>query len=496
MDEGPLAWILLAILVSAYTYKQFLVFTRDVPDEYLNEQSVIDSTRNENELAIHKSTKLDYSLGLRVGLGIRYEHYKLRNGNLYDTWELAMGHAKKDVSKLIAFGQKPITLSAINGKARQIRDLLLNLRSSLVIEEICISPELMFTDPDAFSVAIACFTMQITVHLNNSSCEIEPSDENLILVREIDGLVLKNKLAVVLNLTVSLAQSTETTFFENAYTFEKDRGIALKVSHRANHRATARTDFTQSNLVSAVASCIKSLPPQHEICTNDRIAIIQDNSSIEGIVNGLVKVLVAFVTGSELYLASDPEQGSVFRPTIISANTDVTKTMYRETTGIAKVLEYHRLYSLSCNRFSGLITKKPYPDLRLLFAHRSINTAQSPIDRGKIIASLAVHMVEEIGFFNAAGPILTSDFYDYRTFSQGVASQTRACGAVAQTNEIKLVDFDGKSGKVAVRGYNMGKAKTVLENVGETVVSPDEDGFYQLPVDARWGLDGCMYVMK
>ncbi|KAM9912111.1 hypothetical protein OXX69_002884 [Metschnikowia pulcherrima] len=496
MDEGPLAWILLAILVSAYTYKQFLVFTRDVPDEYLNEQSVIDSTRNESESAIHKSTKLDYSSGLRVGLGIRYGHYKLRNGNLYDIWELAIGHAKKDASKSIVFGQKPITLSAINGKASQIRDLLSNLRSSSVFEEICLSPELMFTDPDAFSVAVACFMMQITVHLNNTSCEIESSDKNLVLFEENGSLMLKNKSTVVLNLTMSLDNSTETTLFENAYTFDKDRGIALRVSHRANSRATARTDFTQSNLVSAVASCIKSLPPQHEICSNDRIAIIQDNSSIEGFVNGLVKVLVAFVTGSQLSLASNLEQGSAFCPTIISANTDVIESMYRKPTGLAKVLEYHRRYSLSCNRFSGLITEKPYPDLRLLFAHSSINTAQSPIDRGKIIASLAVHMVEEIGYFNAAGPILTSDFYDYRTFSQGVASQTRACGAVAQTNEIKLVDFDGKSGKVAVRGYNMGKAKTVLENVGETVVSPDQDGFYQLSVDARWGSDGCMYVMK
>lgn len=497
MDDGPFAWILLGLLVVAFLYRQYLVHTRDVPEEYLNEQSVIDSTRNPNELAIHKSTKLDYSQGLRVGLGIRYSLYKLRNGNLYDIWELAMGHVKKDPTTSIFLQGKQVKLSQLNIQASQIRKVLAEKKTECPFDEIRIPVELLFTDQNALAVAIACFTSQITVHINDGSYNNSLSIRGPEVVKKDGDLVISWKSQILINATQTFDKNATSTIFENEYTFEKDRGIALRVSHRANHKAIACTDFTQSNLVSAVASCIKHLPPQHQITPNDRLAVILDTSSIEGIVNNLVKVFVSLVTGAELHLETRIDACVAINPTIILTSTETVKTLDKSAIGLDKLLKFHRLYSLSCNRFSTFIINKPYPELRLIIAHRSINTAKESPEWKQINASFACHVVEEIGYFNVAGPLLVSDFYDFRKFSSNISVQTRTHGAVAQANEVKLVDFDGKlPGKIAVRGYNIGKAKTVMEKVGETQIFPDNEGFYQLPVLARWGLDGCMYVMK
>ncbi|GEQ68476.1 hypothetical protein JCM33374_g2144 [Metschnikowia sp. JCM 33374] len=497
MEDGPVAWTLLAILISAFLYKRFLVFTRDVPEEYLNEQSIIDSTRNQDESAIHKSTKLDYSSGLRVGLGIRYAHYKLRNGNLYDIWEIAMGHVKKNQSKSIFFDHIPVKLSLLNGLASQFQSIILELSKSEVIDEICIHTNLLFTDPEVLAVIIACFTFQITVHIHDGSHKTSAESSSVHLKKHLGDIFLIRGTKNLVNLKTKVDKNQEKTDFENEYTFEKDRGIAVRISHQVNHRAVVCTDFTQSNLVSSVASCIKHLPPQHQMTSSDRMLLVQDKSSIEGVANTLVKILVTLVTGTELYISSNLATGIEHRPTIISAENEVVQKLAKEPKGIDKLLQLHRLYSLSCNRFSALIFNKPYPDLRLVIAHRSITSAQESPDWRKIRASLVTQVVEEIGYFNVAGPLIVSDLFDYRKFASGVSSQTLTHGAVAQSNEIKLVEFDGKnSGKLSVRGYNIGKAKTIMENVGETLILPDTEGFYQLPVRARWGSDGCIYVMK
>ncbi|OBA19767.1 hypothetical protein METBIDRAFT_44454 [Metschnikowia bicuspidata var. bicuspidata NRRL YB-4993] len=496
MENGLLNWVLLALLVTALLYRQFLVFTRDVPDEYLNEQSVIESIRKPNELAVHKSTKLDYSQGLRVGLGIRYSSYKLRNGNLYDIWELAMGHAKKDPTKSVFFDQKPVQIARLNSLASQVRKLLSELASEEDIDEVCIHKNLVFSDPEAFTVLLACFTSQTTVHIYDESCLDDQNGNTLDVQREEGDLVIYRGSRLVLNMTRTIDTDITNMSFVNEYSSEKDRGIALKVSCRANHMAMTSTNFVQTNLVSAVASCIKHFPPQHHISSDDRMAVLNNTASMEGLVNGLVKVLVSFVTGAELHLASSLDTCVALKPTIILAPTDVVSTMYKKPAGLDRLLKPHRLYSLACNRFSGLIQNKPHPDLRLVIAHRSIGSTSVSPDWRQISASLAAHVVEESGYFHAAGPILVSDFFDFRSFSRELSAQTRTHGAVAQSNELKLVNFDGVSGKIAARGYNFGKAKTVMDKVGETIVTPDEDGFYQLPVQGRWGLDGCMYVMR
>lgn len=481
--------VVCVLLVAAFLYKQYLVFTRDAPPEYLNEQSVVEPTRNEHELAIHKSTKLDYSSGLRVGLAIRYNHYKLRNGNLRDVWELLMAAVRRNPRMCISSDDASVNVALLNSQAHQLIKVLDTLLPALVAV-----PFALLSDLHAWAVVIACFLSQTTVHFYDS---IPDSIDSNAATLEREGVLLvlrKGNDAVPLS---DIDLTRKLLDFDNVYHHTLDRGIAVRLTTRANHKASVTVDFTQGNLVASLASCIKHLPPGHQLSPADKMVIVQDFSLPDGFMNGLVKMLACFVTGTEVHLASPTADFMRWLPTVLSAPADTVKRMDRPPRGILDTLcKQHRLFSLHQARFSTLgLWAKPYPALRLVYAHRLLNSGEYTNWNG-LRASLFVHVIEEVGYFNACGPLLTTDFYEFRNFPKQVTSTVGAFGAVCQANEIKLLDFDGTEGTLAARGYNMGKARTVMANVGENVVRPDADGFYLLLARARWGADGCLYVVK
>lgn len=80
--------VILISLAVIYIVLKLLNYCKTVPDLYLQQQSYPDPTRLPNESPIYHSTKSP--TGLRLGLDIRYDHYKLRRGNCNDIWEIAM----------------------------------------------------------------------------------------------------------------------------------------------------------------------------------------------------------------------------------------------------------------------------------------------------------------------------------------------------------------------------------------------------------------------
>lgn len=460
---------LAVLLVVALLYQKYLDLTRDVPPEYLNEQSIVDTIRNPNELAIYKSTKLDYSTGLRVGLAIRYNHYKLRNGNLCDVWELMMQQPEKN----IYICRQVVKVAELNHQVHQLSQYLKGE------SEVGIPLSSFITNPAVLAVVVACFVSRITVHLY----EDEKDQPTLSFIY--DRFEGRNAIVPFVNV-VSLGESAK---FSNVYDFEKDRGIAVRLSTRLNHRVTAQTDFTQSNLVSSVASCIKHLPPGQEIKPSDRFLVVQNYANAESIMNGLVKALVAFVTHAELHLDVESTQYMDCCPTIVSAHELEIAKWETHQLGVEKILLYHRLFSLSRLRFSLATTNVAYPSLRLVYAHRSINTRREGASANVFRAAFCSHFIEELGYHNAAGPLLVSDLHDYRPMP---AVSGRGC--VCQADEFKIINYDG-IGDVCVRGYNIGKSTTTMSGVGDKIIRPDAEGFFQLAgVRARWGNDGCLYI--
>lgn len=487
MEEPKELLAVIVFLGVLLLYREILVFTRTVPPEYLNEQSVVESSRNPNELAIHKSTKLDYLQGLRVGLGIRYHHYKLRNGNLYDVWELALANAQHSPPPTVFVNDETIQLKDLNSRAIQLKCIL--ARAS--ITEIWIPSSLYVTDISILSVMIACFISQITVHVHHDSIEVNGS----ATVESLNGAVRIIVAGTEIFNSAQIKWNEPSLEFINEYSFEKDKGIALRVSNSTNHMSHTTTDFTQSNLVSAVASCIKHLPPHEQFGSKDLLAVVQDTLSSEGITNGVVKLLAGLMSGCRVLLSHSEHDFMSKKPTIVSANLSVISKLQHQPSGFDRLLYWHKMASLFCLRFSTVAIKRPYPGLRLLYAHRKIGQ-EDYREWNSTRAALSVLVVEEYGYFNAAGPILTTDVYDFRFQKRDVTSLISGTGCIVQSNEIKLTNYSKGEGDVAVRGYNFGKAKQFMKGKGEISVQPDAEGFYSLPIKAKWGSDGCLYLFK
>lgn len=484
-------WAIIALLGLYLLFVRFLDFSRDVPPEYLNQQSLAEGSRKPNELAIHKSTKLDYSTGLRVGLGIRYDHYKLRHGNLNDIWELLITKRGSCREATITVCGEPIKVKQLNYVVHQLIEYFKSFGNCT---EVAVSVNDYMSTKQTLAIAVAAFLQQIPLHI------YEESSKHLIDPSAI--LFTKNELrragtdGVLLNLD-KLDFSREKSTFQNDYSLEKDKGVALKVSMRVNHKVLASTLFTQLNLVSAVASCIKHLPPSQELVENDRILILQSHSAPDSILNETVKVLALFVAGAELVLTSS-EKYMDYNPTVlVCVANDVRKLKLGmpQSAVLAKLALYLRMFSLSRLRF-GKSWATTYPNLRLVYVHRDCSEGRYT-NWNIFRATLGVQIVEELGHFTIAGPLLVTDFYDYRTFPTDMSSKLAGSGGVVQANEIKLLNYDAtQSGEVAIRGYNIGRAVTIMEGVGQTKVAPDEEGFYRLPYVGRWGSDGCLYLMR
>ncbi|QFZ25559.1 hypothetical protein EJF18_10658 [Clavispora lusitaniae] len=485
-------WLLALALLG---YIKYLDLTRDVPPEYLEQQSVVDSTRRPKESAVYKSTKLDYS-GLRVGLDLRYESYKLRNGNLCDVWEIALRVLRERPDRRVCVGRETISLAQLNG---HVAVLARRLRGA---SELRIPRELFVADPHVLAVVLACFVVRVTVHVGEkeeeereekereeNENEKEGSDQSGCVF--FDGRVFSGARNGAVRELLRDARPSDR--FENVYAPEKDRGIALRVS-APRARGAVSTAFTQGNLVAAVASCIKHLPPAQMLGANDRVAIVQDTTSVESTVNGLVKALAALVSQSELFLAQATSDCWDWRPTVLSMSAPKARALLQEAAPASlaqKLGALHRRVSLSRLRLAHA-GPRPHPSVRLLYVHHSVDTAQY-FDTRAACQALGTRVVQEWGYFVAAGPLVVSDVFDVRKRPD---LRVRGFGAVAQSDELKLVHYDGASpGTLCARGYNMGKAKQFLERVGENTLAPDEEGFYTLPVQARWGSDGCLYIM-
>lgn len=466
--------ILTAVVALAVAFLKYLDFTRDVPPEYLGEQSVVDVVRNPGELAIHKSTKLDYSSGLRVGLGIRYEIYKLRNGNLRDIWEIALRKLKTDPNASITVCGETISLAELNHQMHEIQKDLDGCDSIWILSQKFI------TSTRVLAVVLAAFVGQITVLVDG------PNDGHVIF----DGKSFhRDDETRPWEDVVSLGSLST---FENTYSPEKDRGIALQITGTLRANITSCTRFTQTNLVSAVASCVKHLPPNNQFLAKDRLAIVQNLGSTEAAGNSVVKMLAGFMCHSEDILCTMQDDISQFKATVILAPREKISQLQQ-----ASSLPFVWLRQLALSRLNfSFVANKSQP-LRLLYAHLELTALSKSaiINWNKLRAQLRVQVVEEFGHFFVAGAFLVTDMLDYRNLNASSMSEYVARGAVAQSNEIKLVNYEGnESGTVQIRGYNIGKAVTHMEGRGDNEVAPDGEGWYNMPFSGRWGTDGCLYV--
>jgi hypothetical protein len=466
-------WTAVALLVAGIgvCLIKYIDVTRDVPQLYLAEQSIVEDGRRDGESAIHRSNKLDYGKGLRVGLDIRYDSYKMRHGNLRDIYEIWIKKNSK-AEKSITINGERLAISEVNFKVDQISKFFRESNTS------CIRVKLdhLFDNVNNFALIIACFVNQIPLELYQHR-----------------DLVSCDEATYYEDIDFTKFTSDRLLTFENCYSVDKDKGIALTIFSKLNHQVKSKVEFTQLNLVSAVASTLRHLPLSQNLSENDTILISRSEGSLsnEEALNVVIKVLASFISNSSLIIVNGFEQSLLekYKPTILSINQQYLPTLWPSANlGLVQNLVKNiNLLSLSFGKFPVLDCSRN--DLRLVYVNKNIT--ERTISATELRAFLKSRVVIESGYYGVAGPILLTDFYDYRKISVPYKSY----GCISQSLELKLANYNQNRGYLMVRGYNIAKATTTMNgNIGESA-SKNSDGFMPLlNVNGSWGKDGCLYI--
>lgn len=501
MIDNNVLIALVVIFGINYLYNWYVESTKDVSQAYLNQQSVIDATRKTNESAIYKSNKLDYSHGLRVGLDIRYNHYKLRNGNLCDVWEVLINSALKDTSKKITIHNESIRIVELNYKVHIIGNYLREKEA----KKVAINYKHALASVDVFTVLVACFINRIVVNFYDNIDNVEEVDYYVIDEEELT--LFKNKNYILINSVCENSihhiignKNDELSTFENDYHPDKDKGIAIQFTHRVNQRVLSDVKFAQINLISGIASTIKHVPLSRLWNSQDTLLVVQSQCNTnESIINDLCKILSCFVTNTQVKVIKTYDWSVIksHNPTIVSMSESdfirgVPLSEFKPRKNLFKKLQFNQsMKFLSKGKFSTTYND----DLRLIYLQKSITDKcnLSTLEVNQYRSVLGSRIIMEYCYPNVCGSLIQTDFYDYRIIA--LNENVNGYGCLSQSIEAKLVNLQNGYGTIFVRGYNIGKSLDTMNH--ESRALADNEGFMPIyNVRGKWGNDGCMYIYK
>lgn len=501
MVDSSLIVTVIVLFALNYLYNFYVDASKDVNEAYLNQQSIIDATKKPGESAIYKSNKLEHPTGLRVGLDIRYDHYKLRNGNFCDLWELLVNGNKREKHEITVNGRS-MGVFELNGRVGKFAEYLQHNK----VRKVGISGGLFMKNLDVFIVLMACLITQTTVCFYKDEPVFDDIDIHIIK-KEQESLFLPEKVLLVesgeqnsVSLVVSGAE--EIASFTNEYSSQKDRGIALEFATRAGPKLLKKTIFTQANLVSSIASTIKHLPLSEVLNSNDKFLCVLSKPSTEEILANLVKILACFVTNTHINITDDSSWHNIqqYKPTVVSIHErELSKELPvgSLTSGLGMLMAFKFKQSLKLLSRGKFFTANK-TSLRLMYIHKLItdNPSLNSFQLNEYRSLLGARIISEFGYPNLAGPVILSDFYDYRVFEP--KRNLLSYGCIYQSLEIKLVGEKNNEGTIYIRGYNIGKV-TTYSNDGTPTNSHSlkNEGFMPLEnVKGVWGNDGCLYVYR
>lgn len=472
MDSSILIAVGVVVLIH-FIFTHYIDATKDVNELYLNEQSTIETTRLENQSPIYKSCKLDYN-GLRVGLDIRYDHYKLRNGNFCDIWEIAMKSWRRDNNKSLQLNGEKVNYGVLNYNIHEVVKYL----NEHEIKSVGVKIDDFLQSVENLTVILACLVNSTLINFYDTKADVD------IMIEDIP---------------ISMKTEILDTF-KNEYDFEKDKGIRVRISESGS-KIISHTDYVAINFISSVAAGIKHLPLTEKFSSKDKFLIV--NNMV--LTNVLSKVLMGLVTNADIMIVQDKPLLELldYQPSVIFTSTEtvdnkVINELVNELTVVDKVKYQSLKYFLSKGKFSKLNKSS----LRLLYLAKPINKENllSTTDLNKLRSILNARVIVENTVKSIVGPVILTDFYDYRILSTKTESNLTASGCICQSNEIKLNNLSSTNfGDIMIRGYNVGKVNNYLIGKGstETKANKDDEGYLTLTnVKGKWGSDGCLYVCK
>ncbi|WLF80990.1 hypothetical protein PVL30_004784 [Lodderomyces elongisporus] len=484
---GYLVTVLIAVVIF-YAVLSVTDYFKAVPDEYLRHQSFQEPTRLPHESPIYKSSK---NATLRVGLDIRYDHYKIRSGNLNDVWTILMDHVSRNseagstenlIEKSISVNGVKVKYTYINHcisewkkkkqEMQKEKEKEKNTDTVRLVESFNIPIEYE-VDSKWVIVVLIGFVTQTQVHFYEKRCK-----------KPANGLDISE-------MSFDEESGEDELVFENKYIPEKDKGIALKYSKQIRPGIVTQVEYTQLNIISAVASTIKHLPPAFDLLRKS-MAIVSYPDFIN-VSNLIVKLLAGFVSNMNIEIL---HASSVGIETKIGSEVEILSIPEQ------LVNRYNFLHSSSIsNKLNWqLLSQGIFKSKRLIYIQSSLESPQlTSKQRNQLAVAMKSRVIHEYGVFNILGPVVLTDYYEYRMFGASF-------GGVAQSLEIKLVNVDRlMAGSLMVRGYTIGKSAhfvndkeaTLQEEAVSNQFTKKSDGFMPLPLNIRgkWGTDGCLYIL-
>lgn len=474
-----------AVFLVHLIYKKYIDSTKDVSDIYLQEQSVIDGTRLTNQSAIYKSNKLDAGDGLRVGLDIRYDHYKLRNGNLCDVWEVFVNSLKRDSTKVFQIDDETIKISELNFMAHRLQQYFEANGTNV----IGINSQMFITSIEALAVVVAAFIGQVVIDVYDDIDTIDEKNFDFLFDEGRKPLTIET-----INKIVGPLEELHT--FENPYNFEKDKGVKLKITTKSDTNSdNLNIEYIPVNFVSSIASTIKHLPISETLTSKDKLLISQSTTrSSHEIAFMLNKLLVGFICSCDIVLSTDTDWNKLkqHNPSVICISQNELLGQRLELTKFHLSIIDQIKYTQSLKFLSrGKFSKLNKDNLRLVYCYKPLETGYvpKPIAINRLRALLGCRIICEYSYYNTLGPIILNDFYDYRLLNNRMVSNLTGYGCIFQSIEIKLVNVqEGGYGDIMIRGYSIGKTNKTKKNKAN-------DGFMLLEnFKGKWGNDGCLYV--
>lgn len=493
MGENTVLIAVLTILSIHFLYKKYVEATKDVPDLYLSEQSIIDGTRLTNQSAIYKSNKLDYGNGLRVGLDIRYDHYKLRNGNFCDIWELLINGLKKDPLKWFQLNNDVISIKVLNFKVEKLGQYLLERD----ITSVAIKYNEFLSSMDNLILVFTCLINSIV----------------LTFYDDIDNLQGISPCIEVIDLSeinqfISSLPDKELSTYENLYHFDKDKGVRVRINQKLNNKIITNTEYLTVNFVSSISSTLRHLPFNESITNKDNLLIISSNNQ-DLVTYVLSKILLGFVCNCNITVIDNQyfsykswdQSLEKYNPSVLFMDHYIDETLiegFKQNLSLLDKLKFKQgLNLLSKGKFSKFNSLP----LRLIFFNKGLRSITTPIINplklNELRAILNCRIITEYSYPNLIGPMVLNDFYDYRILASNITRNLIGYGCIFQSIEIKLINIDDNNyGDIMIRGYNIGKVNNYLIGKGMAErINKDNEGFMMLEnVKGKWGNDGCLYV--
>ncbi|EGV61404.1 hypothetical protein PSN45_000077 [Yamadazyma tenuis] len=486
-DTSVLIAVAVAVVIH-YLFKKYVDATKDVPDLYLSEQSLVEATRLSDQSAIYKSNKLDFGNGLRVGLDIRYNHYKIRHGNPCDVWELLVAGLKSNPQKLMVLNNEVIKISELNFKVNRVTAYL----DANGIRNIAVKYSDFMASIDHTVILFACLINAVTVTFYQTSDDLQTLEVDHFgdqLLQEVDSI---------------LSATGELFTYENIYNFDKDKGARIRVVKKLDGSTIRTTEYLAVNLVSNIASTLKHLPPNETIGPKDTILVTNVNPHTS-LVNTLCKVLTGFVTNSSVIITNSSSWENLvsYNPSVMFSDSSVyskgelVHKLQRGLSVVGRTKYKLSMYFLSQGKFSRFGSS----NLRLVYFTTIVGGPEScyfaTAKLNQLRALLNARVIVEYGYDNLIGPVVLSDLYDYRVLDGAITENLVGSGCIFQAVEIKLVNLKSDNfGDIMVRGYNIGKVNNYIIGGGSGErVNKDNEGFMLLEgVKGKWGSDGCLYI--